>query len=270
MERRKILIAGGDIRMLYAAFNLSDIYDVGIMGYSEEMLLGEGKEIFEKLKKTDGNADVLLLPPVVTDKSGKINAPFYKKTLEISEVIGKVKESGVLLMGIKGEEAKEAAARKNIWSYNYMKDETLALANAVPTAEAAIKIAIERTGRTIWNSRVLVTGFGRIGTILSDRLLKLGADVTAAARTEYARMKIKAMGAVPAKILPAKSYLSEMDIIFNTVPAEIFTFDDVMSLKKDCVFIELASAHGGVDKKAVKAIGNNYLCASGLPTNVIG
>lgn len=269
MERRKILIAGGDIRMLYAALKLSDIYDVEIMGYSEEMLSDEGKEILKKLKKADGNADVMLLPPVVTDSNGKINSPFYKGTLEILDAIDNVKENGVLLMGIKGENAKEAAARKNIWVYNYMKDETLALANAVPTAEAAIKTAIEKTGRTIWNSRVLVTGFGRIGTILSDRLLKLGAYVTAAARTEYARMKIKAMGAVPAKILPTKSTLSKMDIIFNTVPAEIFTFDDVISLKKDCVFIELASAPGGIDKEAVKVIGNNYLCASGLPTNVV-
>lgn len=269
MKRRKLLIAGGDIRMLYAALKLSDIYDVEVMGYSEEMLSDEGKEILGNLKKVSGNADVLLLPPVVTGSNGKINAPFYSKTLEISDVIENVKENGVLLMGVKGVNAEEAAARKNIRVCNYMKDETLALANAVPTAEAAIKTAIEKTGRTIWNSRVLVTGFGRIGAILSDRLLKFGADVTAAARTEYARMKIKTMGAVPVKILPDKNILSEMDIIFNTVPAEIFTAYDVMSLKKDCVFIELASAPGGVDKKAVQIIGDKYLCASGLPANIV-
>lgn len=265
MKKYKITAAGGDIRMLYAAAELLKKYDVELTGFSEEKLPPEQREIFGKIKKTAEKSDVLLLPPVTADKTGRINAPFAEKPPYISELLNKVKPDGMLLYGVNGENAARAAEERGIFSYNYMKDEALTIANAIPTAEAALKTAMEATGMTIWGSKVLVTGFGRIGTILTDRLIKLGASVTAAARKETDLIKIRSMGARAEKIMPDKRTLSETDVIFNTVPAEIFGKEELMHLKRECVFIDLASAPGGAKKDAVKETGCKYLWATGLP-----
>lgn len=256
MDKNRLLVAGGDIRMLYAAEKLSNIYDVEITGFDKEKLSNCGKEIYEKLGSTGAEADILLLPPVI-DKN---------KLADIFASMGRIKNGGTVLLGVKGEQAELEAESRGLKHYNYMKDEILALANAVPTAEAALKTAMEETGRTIWGSRVLVTGFGRIGWILTDRLIKMGAEVTAAARKEYDRMKIKAMGGKPSGIMPDKNVLSKTDIIFNTVPAEIFGMEELMSLGNDCVFIDLASEPGGVKKELVSCMKCKYVWATGLPT----
>lgn len=266
MDKKKILAAGGDIRMLYAAARLSDIYDVEITGFSAKKLPVNVQELFAGIKQQTGRiADVLLLPPVVLDRRGKLNAPFCEKETEISDAMESISSGGTVLMGIKGEEIKDAVQEKSLYYYNYMEDNALALANAVPTAEAAMKIIMEETGSTIWGSRIFVTGFGRIGSVLTDRLVKMGADVTTAARKEYDRMRIKAMGGKPERITPDSKALSEAEVIINTVPARIFGEREFMCMKKGCVFIELASAPGGADKNEAEKHGCKYVCASGLP-----
>lgn len=265
MNKKKLLAAGGDLRMLYAAARLSDKYDVEITGFSAEKLPAGMQEIFSGLKQMESDADILLLPPVVTGKSGKLKAPYAEKEMETEEILKKVKKGGAVLMGIKGEKIKDAAEMRSLQCCNYMEDSTLALANAVPTAEAAMKIIIEETGSTIWGANILVTGFGRIGSVLTDRLLKMSACVTTAARKEYDRMRIKAAGGTPAEIMPCEKVLSEAEVIINTVPARIFGEKEFLCIKKGCVFIELASAPGGADKNEAEKYGCRYVCASGLP-----
>ncbi|MGN0584558.1 MAG: dipicolinate synthase subunit DpsA [Ruminococcus sp.] len=265
MSKKKLLAAGGDLRMLYAAAELSDKYDVMVTGFSENKLPGAVKEMYRQLGQGCDKADVLLLPPVASDNKGGIPAPFSENAPDTAEIIGKVSEGGTVLLGIKGEAAEKAGEGRGLYYYNYMNDEVLALANAIPTAEGAIKTAIEETGSTIWGSRVVVMGFGRTGAVLADRLLKLGADVTAAARKERDRMRIKAMGAKASGIKLSPECLSEADIIFNTVPAIIFGKEELERLKKGCVFIELASAPGGADKKIIDEAGCKYVWATGLP-----
>ncbi len=255
MDKCRLLIAGGDMRMLYAAEKLSDIYDVETAGFDKDKTDACGEEISSGFIKAGKKADVLLLPPVLD----------RKKQAEVNEALGMVRDGGTILFGVNGEQAADEGKSRGLKHYNYMKDETLALANAVPTAEAALKTAMEQTGGTIWGSRVLVTGFGRIGEILTDRLIKLGAEVTAAARKEYDRMKIKTMGGKPSGIMPEAAVLSEADIIFNTVPAEIFGMDELMNLSEDCVFIELASKPGGIKKEALSCMKCKYVWAAGLP-----
>lgn len=265
MSKKKLLAAGGDLRMLYAAAELSDKYDVTVTGFSEDKLPCAVKELYRQLNKDCGKADVLLLPPVASNSKGEIPAPFSENAPHTAEIIGKVKEGGSVFLGIKGEAAEKAGEGRELYYYKYMEDEVLALANAIPTAEGAIKTAIEETGSTIWGSRAVVMGFGRTGAVLADRLLKLGADVTAAARKEKDRMRIKAMGARASGIKLSPECLSEADIIFNTVPAVIFGKEDLRCLKKGSVFIELASAPGGADKKMTEEAGCKYVWASGLP-----
>ena len=74
------------------------------------------------------------------------------------------------------------AAERGLTIRDYFAREELAVANAVPTAEGAVQIAMEQLPITIHGARVLVVGFGRVGRALAQRLAALGAKVTVAAR----------------------------------------------------------------------------------------
>lgn len=273
MDKKRILAAGGDIRMLYAAkelSKLSDKFDVEITGFSPEKVPDDEKEILKAFSDTGKETDILLLPHLVTDSKGRFNAPFSEKEIDISDLLKRVKKGGAVFLGIKGEKVIDAAKEKSLYHYKYMEDEILALANAVPTAEGAIKIIIEETGRTIWNSNILVTGYGKIGTVLTDRLIKMGANVTTAARKEYDRMRIKTSGGRAAGIKPGEDVLSEAEVTVNTVPARIFGEKEFSCMKKGSVYIELASAPFGADKKDAEKYNIKYVCASGLPAWEMG
>ena len=85
-------------------------------------------------------------------------------------------------MGAPSEAVREKAAERKIRLVDYFADDALAALNAIPTCEGAIGILLSRRERVLWNSRVLVVGFGRIGKLLAQRLAGFGALVTVAAR----------------------------------------------------------------------------------------
>ena len=65
---------------------------------------------------------------------------------------------------------------------DYFAREELILCNAIPTAEGCIGILMAERTRTLWNSAILLAGFGPVGQALGVRLAALGAQVTVAAR----------------------------------------------------------------------------------------
>ncbi|MBQ8687195.1 MAG: hypothetical protein IJ512_01445 [Ruminococcus sp.] len=276
MRKKALLIAGGDLRMLYAARQLCAEFDVRLLGFCPEQLppdVESLREIIEKTVETCGKpverADILLLPPVTADAQGKIPAPLGECSLDPETVLSQAEPGGLVLLGNdRTGRVRQLCAEKKLNWKDYINSDALAQANAVPTAEGALKIALEETGRTIWGSRVLVTGCGRIGTILTARLHALGAQVTAAARRESDRVRMETMGVRSAAIPLDSRGLSEYDVIFNTVPAEIFQETHLCALRADSPLIELASAPGGADESAVKRSGCRYVRASGLPRYV--
>lgn len=277
MGREIILIAGGDLRMLYAAQRLRKKYDVRFAGFRKEKLPPDVKDIVETSGETAdscGNAvesaDILLLPPVTADAQGKIPAPYGAVPIEPEAALSQLRSGGLVLIGNDKGIVRKLCAERDCGCKGYINSSILAQANAVPTAEGALKVALEETGRTIWGSRVLVTGCGRIGTLLADRLRGMGAHVTAAARKECDRVRMETMGIRSTALPLEKEDLSGYDLIFNTVPAEIFSEKHLRSLRNDCPLIELASVPGGAEENAVKRSGCRYIWASGLPLEDIG
>ena len=62
--------------------------------------------------------------------------------------------------------------------------------------------------------------------------------------------------------------LGEFDLIFNTVPSLVLDGSRLRETKADCVILELASAPGGVDFDAARALGRRAIRAPGLPGKV--
>ena len=81
---------------------------------------------------------------------------------------------GTLVFGGPFEAAAETFAQYPVVLSDYTRSPALAAGNAVPTAEGAIQLAMERLPITLSGSRCLVVGFGRIGKALAARLRAAG------------------------------------------------------------------------------------------------
>lgn len=141
-------------------------------------------------------------------------------------------------------------------------------AKALPTAEGALQLAMESTDRTLHGSRCLIIGYGRIGRLLADRLLALGAEVTVSARKYGDLAWIEARGCRSVRIGALAGHLDRFDLIFNTAPALILDEARLRETREDCVIIDLASAPGGVDLEAARRLARQAIPAPGLPGKV--
>ena len=140
------------------------------------------------------------------------------------------------------------AARRGI---PYYDDPIYALENAALTAEGAVELLMRRLPGPLLGAELLVAGYGRIGSLLAQKLAALGARVTVAARSELARSAARTCGyaAVALENIP-----SSFQAVINTIPAPVLAGD-----YGGAICLDLASAPGGWRESA------SVLRAPGLP-----
>lgn len=172
---------------------------------------------------------------------------------------------GCVVFGGPLDRVSEILSRQPLVVSDYTKSGAVAAANAVPTAEGSIQIAMERLPITLSGSRCLVVGFGRIGKVLCGRLHGLHACVTAAARDPADRALAEALGFSSDETGRYARGLAQYDCIFNTVPSCIFSEDQLAAMRPDCLLIDLASAPGGLPKCAASLPSPVCITAPGLP-----
>lgn len=199
-------------------------------------------------------ADVLLLP-----------MPFQPSQEELNQLIKCVKPNGMVLAGMPSKSAVDSFEQRQIEVQDYAKCEELTLLNAIPTAEGCLQILMNLRTKTIWNSRILITGFGRIAKLLARDCMTLGAKVSIAARNPAQRAEAAAWGCDTLSLKNLKEKVLETDIAINTVPFLLFDAEVLTEMNVDCLLIDLASSPGGVDFEQAEHLGIRTEWARGLP-----
>ncbi len=256
-----ILVAGGDLRQQYAARRLrqktgADVWTLGLPAQS-------GLHSAETLEEVPAY-DVLVLPVPASPDGTTVPAPFGKAALPLETLAAHGKPGGLVLGGACGGMLRWRESR-GLAAADYLRREELCLANAVPSAEGAIQIAMEETARTLHGTAALVIGYGRIGMALAPRLRGLGMDVTVCARRCETRALAEMQGfaAVPMEQLPAAAKAAP--VIFNTVPALVLDETVLKGLPQETLVIDLASRPGGTDFEAAKRLRTRVVWALSLP-----
>ncbi len=160
----------------------------------------------------------------------------------------RLEADGHALAAVGGHIVAPPAERRGV---PYYDDPVYMLQNAALTAEGAAALVMRRAPGAVMGMRILVTGYGRVGSLLAEKLAALGARVTVADRSSVRRAAARARGfdAVSfGEISPS------WDAVVNTVPAPVLRGDHGGAL---CV--DLAGAPGGW------ADGTPVLKAPGLP-----
>ncbi len=262
-----VSVIGGDLRQLTLARLLKkEGYHIFLYGFDKNIEIDD-LEIEDDVDYVL-SSDIVILPVPVTFDGETINAPYSKTPLTIAEFLDGIAQSALVFGGQIKKDLADALDDKSIKFYDYLKREELAIRNSIPTAEGAIKIAIEETPITINGSNCLVLGYGRIGKILSKMLSGLGANVTVEARKYADLAMIEGHGFEPLALGKLKSSIKKFDIIFNTIPAMILDNDILKSVNKNALIIDLSSKPGGVDFETAKALGLHVIWALGLPGKI--
>lgn len=259
MMKRTIAVLGGDQRQVcLAQLFLEDGQDVLTWGLEQ----GGGPNP-APLNQTLG-AELVVLPLPVC-RGGRLNLPLTDTELDAEQLWPRLRYDQLLLGGMTGELQDRLMSEFGLTLLDYYAREELQIANAVPTAEGAIQLAMEATDRTIHESRCLVIGYGRIGRLLAGRLRALGARTAISARRYSDLAWIRAENFQCLRTGALAGTLGQFDLVFNTAPALILDAELLRETKESCVILDLASAPGGVDFAAAQSLGRRAIAAPGLP-----
>lgn len=211
-------------------------------------------------------ADCVVLPMGVS--VGVLHAPLSARTCPLADVLLRLSPSQFLCGGRVDDPARQLAKQQGLTLHDYFTREELAIANAVPTAEGAIQLAMENLPVTIHGCRVLILGFGRVGRATAARLAALGAHVTVSARRWDALSWAQAMNLHTERLENLPHWLCRFQLIVNTVPALVLGDEELAGISPETLILDLASLPGGVDFSAAARRGITAIHALSLPGKV--
>ncbi|MDD6808192.1 MAG: NAD(P)-dependent oxidoreductase [Oscillospiraceae bacterium] len=181
--------------------------------------------------------------------------PFSPDETLLSQAFNNLRKDQIVLYG--GNIPKEYRDLKNAICYS--KSEDFLLKNANLTAEGVLSLLITEIDKSLIDTNVAITGFGRIGKSLFKMLTSLGCKPTAFSckgnylATGYERFK---------------NLAKEFDCVVNTAPALVLDEEKLKCLKKDCLLIEVASAPYGIDFNAADKLELKTIVAGSLPGKI--
>lgn len=209
-------------------------------------------------------ADCVVLP-LPAEKGGLLNAPLSGESVDMKELIGSLWKGQILCGGMLKEETRAAAVRGRLRVEDIMRRPDFVAGNAALTAEGAVELLMANSEKSLWGSRVLICGWGRIGRLLAPRLRGMEARTAVAARAEEDRAMIRALGMEALDYSQLESEIGGFDYIVNTVPVRVLSGAALCCAAPEALLLELASPPGGFDRNLADNIGLKCLSAPGLP-----
>ena len=261
MEKLKLLCAVGDARHLYMCSSLAERYDVYAVGCID---LPRGVRSIGKLS---GRADALVLPMLnnAASREGDVFVRCAEGTVRLTELLWHLNEGAPVLGALPTAEAEALAASMGHRIIDYFKDAELVRQNCIPTAEAALEIAMHRLDVTVKGTKTLIIGFGNVASECARVFGALGSEITCAVRREETAQKAAAAGFGSVLITPGRAFTEGFDIIINTAPALVIDETQLLSVKRGALIIDLASKPGGTDFDAAARLGVRAVHALALP-----
>jgi dipicolinate synthase subunit A len=263
----QVAFIGGDARQLEVIQTFSDMdASIILVGFDNLQQQYSGATKAE----LDGNllskVDALILPVVGTDDNGKVESIFSSQDLQLSEEhIGCLPKHATIYTGMAKSYLRNVCSKLQINLVEILDRDDVAIYNSIPTAEGAVMMAIQNTDITIHGSESMVLGMGRTGLTMARTLNGLGAKVKVGVRKDEHYARAMEMGFKPFFIKDLSNEVTNIDLIFNTIPTMIVTAQVIANIPHKAVIIDLASRPGGTDFRYAEKRGVKALLAPGLP-----
>lgn len=236
-------VIGGDLRQAKLA-ELLQADGHTVHTYALERA-GEPLPLAEETLAGAELADCVVLPLPAAGAGALLNAPLSEREHPMVQVLNALRPGQLLCAGRVDPRTRDQAEVRGLCVHDYFLREELAVANAVPTAEGALQIAMEELPITLHGCRALVIGYGRLGRLLSHRLKAVGARVSVSARRWADLAWAEAFGYGVEQTDRLDGWLCGYDLVINTVPARVLNGTRLAELEPGCLVIDLASKPGG-------------------------
>ena len=265
-------VIGGDLRNIelvkLLAKDQRKIFTYGLEE-NKELLdnLNNNIIICKDIEESCSNVDIIISSIPFSRDGETIYCEFSKNRIKIIDFFEKIKGKTLIVGSIKNNVINEALKR-NIKIIDVMKNEELAILNTIATAEGTIQTMISNTKKIIHESNILILGFGRVAKTLAKKLQGLVKNVDCASNNKEELAWIEAFGYNVINLENLVENISKYDIIINTIPAIILSYENMKYIKKDTLLIDLASNLGGIDKNEAKDKGLKLIHALGLPGKI--
>lgn len=262
MGRPTFLCVGGDARQIYTSRRLADFGKVYTFKINDSS--GKCRPLYS-LAQPECSADVLVLPMM---SEGLCVPCCGGGTISCLDLSQHLKKGAVVTGGRLTVDVIEYFSALGFEVCDYFKREELVVKNCIPTAEGALQLAMQEMGRTVFGSRTLIIGYGRVAKAAARLFQAVGADVSCTARSLSAVAEAHNSGCKAFLLSELYGMLSGFDLIINTVPAMILDEPMLEAVSKDTVIIDLASKPGGVDHEAAARLNRREIHALALPGKV--
>ena len=254
-KKTKLLCAVGDKRYICMCRELGRSFEVAAVGSRE--LSGDA----------EGKADALVLPMLNSAivSEGDVLVKCADELLSLRELLARTKPGAPAFGALPGEEAVSLAESLGHELIDYFKDTELVRKNCIPTAEAALELAMHELPVTVRGTRTLITGYGNVAKECAALFSAVGSEITCAVRRSEAAAEVRQAGYKALLLEDNDEPARGCDIIINTVPALILDERRLAAADRSAVIIDLASKPGGTDFDAANRLGLRAVHALGLP-----
>lgn len=265
-------IIGGDLRQVYLALIIAESgYRVCTFGLNAPFT--NSSIINAESAKDALEASRVIIAPTPFSKDKKHitgigeEAPEGSCKLPVKSFLDRLSAKQYLIGGNIPAEVVETLSKKHVPCLDVMKNDDIALLNAIATAEGAIAEAVFKSRVNLHQSRILVLGYGRCGKVLALKLHAMGAKVTVYARKKSSLVEAYTNCLNTINILE-KAEINDFEFIFNTIPALILDEELLSVLSSDTTIIDISSSPGGVDYEAARRFNLNAHLCLGIPGKI--
>ena len=258
-----VAVLGGDSRMLehmrLARLAGARVQHYGSIPGAED---AAGSSQAASLADAVKGARIISCPIPGLGADDELYAKFTDEKLRLTTDVLKSAAPGALIMTCYSTPRLDTwAEAANVTIIPYAEDDALSILHAVPTAEGAIRVAIENTDDTLLGMDVLCVGLGRVGVSVAQAFEGMKSRVSLAARNPAQLARAWAMNLRPIELRDLKSHIGHFGLIVSSTSGLVLTRDVLAATRPDVVIIDLCSPPGSVDFEAAKALGRKVIWA---------
>ena len=215
--------------------------------------------VYSYLEKIIEQCDAVILPVPMTRDGLTVNSPKISAKIEISKLLDICPANKSVL----GGSVPNEFMKKYTNIYDYAKSERFSQRNARLTAEGTLSQMIAKSSGTMYGSKVLIVGGGKIANAIIPLIKPFTDDITVAARRDEVRRRFLQMGCKA--IDTADLSLDGFDYIVNTVPYPLIDENVLKTAKLDAVMLDLATNPCGIDFDAAEKLNISAYLLPGVP-----
>ncbi len=148
-----------------------------------------------------------------------------------------IEDGADVVLGKCADGCPELAKARNISLFNVMQNENFQAVNSRLTAEGALMLMLQHQVKSIMDCYVLIMGFGRMGAAVAGLLGKLNVSLDIATTSS-----LRPAHAFAKRVVPMSGFdFSPYDVVINTVPLDVVSDAELITMKPRTVYIDLAS-----------------------------